>query len=151
MLLWLLFHLFSLIKTEITLVFGRISSPENEWWACFSLAFVLLFLWMHYSAARPSALAPPRRIQSFCTFSSLPPRFWLFLCVSLVQRHVWRIWIVLKVLLLVWLELLVSLNGPRVRHQVVWRLVSWVQLGNMKAPNHPISVSVDKEKNLSFC
>ncbi len=56
--------------------FGRMGSPENERWACFFLAVVLLFLWMHYSAAaRPSALAPPRRIQHICTFSSLPPCF----------------------------------------------------------------------------
>ena len=31
------------------------------------------------------------------------------------------------------------------------RLVSWVQLGKMKVLNHPISVSLDKEKILSFC
>ncbi len=103
-------------------------------------------------SALPSALAAPRKIQSFCTFSSLSPRFSKpFSCVSLVQRYVWRIYIVLIAFLLVWFESLVSWNGPRARNQVVLSLVSWLPLGDIKAPKHQISVSVDKVKNLSFC
>ena len=107
---------------------------------------VLLCLQMHYSAA------PPRRSQSFCTFSSLPPRFWSFSCVSLVQMHVWRICIVLIVLLLVWFKSLVPWNGPRARHQVVLSLVSLLPFGKIKAPNLPFcwgsNNSVISEPNL---
>ncbi len=71
--------------------------------------------------------------------------------VSLFQRHLWRICLVLIILLFVWFELLVSWNCPRARHQIVLSLVTWLPLGNIKAPKHPISVSVDKVKNLSFC
>ncbi len=39
MLLRLLFHLFSFIKTEVTSVFGRMGCSENERWICSFLSF----------------------------------------------------------------------------------------------------------------
>ena len=73
------------------------------------------------------------RCSVFCSCTPKKDPKFLYLFV-IAHRHVWRIFIVPIVLLLVWLESLVSWNGPRARHQVLLSLVSWLLLGNIKAP-----------------
>ncbi len=54
------------------------------------------------------------------------------------------------VLLLVWFESLVSWNGPIAIHQVELSLVSWLSLGNIKAPKHRFRYPSTKWKICRF-
>ncbi len=62
--------------------------PENEWWDCIFLALVLLFLWMHYSAALPSALAPKKDPKFLYFFVTATAFLTVLLCLTRPQARV---------------------------------------------------------------
>ena len=89
-------------RTQITPIFRRMRSSENELWICFFFTLVLQFIWTHLLCCSAFGFCNPEKDPHLCTSLITATAFHvIFVLLTLPKAHVMRLYISMG-LLVVW-------------------------------------------------